>query len=107
MRAGIARARAQGKPLGRQPYQIADDRFEAVADQSLRDAAVALGVSRSVVHRWRLSRKPLETGPEIVTNCSGISRWRRDRACHADNWLWDTRPRGSPPVRRHDRSSPR
>ena len=73
VRAGIARARAQGKRLGRQPYQIADDRFEAVAHQSLRDAAVALGVSRSVVHRWRLSRKPLESGPETVTNCSGIS----------------------------------
>ena len=72
VRARIARAKAQGKRLGRQPYAIADDRFEAVANQSLRDAAVALGVSRSVVHRWRLSRKPLESGPETVTNCSGI-----------------------------------
>ena len=39
VRAGIARARAQGKRLGRQPYVIADAQFEAVADQSLRDAA--------------------------------------------------------------------
>ena len=73
VRAGIARARAQGKRLGRQPYAIADTQFEAVADQSLRDAALTLGVSRSVVHRWRLSRKPLGSGPETVTNCSGIS----------------------------------
>ena len=73
MRAGIARARAQGKRLGRQPYAIADAQFEAVADQSLRDAAKALGVSRSVVHRWRLSRKPLESGLETDTNCSGIA----------------------------------
>jgi hypothetical protein len=32
---------------------------------SLRDAAAALGVSRSVVHRYRLSRKPLESGVQI------------------------------------------
>jgi putative DNA-invertase from lambdoid prophage Rac len=72
VRAGIARARAQGKRLGRQPYQIADDRFEAVAHQSLRDAAVGLGVSRSVVHRWRLSRKPLKSGLEMAAISSGI-----------------------------------
>ena len=59
VRAGLARAKAQGKRLGRQPYAITDAQFEAVADRSLRDAAQALGVSRSVVHRWRLSRKPL------------------------------------------------
>ena len=72
VRAGLARAKAQGKRLGRQPYAIADAQFEAVADRSLRDAALALGVSRSVVHRWRLSRKPLESGLEIATNSSGI-----------------------------------
>ena len=47
--AGLARAKAQGKRLGRQPYVITDAQFEAVADRSLRDAAQALGVSRSVV----------------------------------------------------------
>jgi DNA invertase Pin-like site-specific DNA recombinase len=73
VRAGIARAKAQGKRLGRQPYAIADAQFEAVADRSLRDAATALGVSRSVVHRWRLSRKPLESGLETATICSSIS----------------------------------
>ena len=62
VRAGLARAKAQGKRLGRQPYAITDAQFEAVAERSLRDAAQALGVSRSVVHRWRLSRKPLESG---------------------------------------------
>lgn len=72
VRAGLARAKAQGKRLGRQPYAITDTQFEAVADQSLREAAVALGVSRSVVHRWRLSRKPLETGLKTTANCSGI-----------------------------------
>jgi DNA invertase Pin-like site-specific DNA recombinase len=73
VRAGLARAKKEGKRLGRQPYAITDDRFEAVAHLSLRDAATALGVSRSVVHRWRLSRKPLKSGAEIDANCSGIS----------------------------------
>jgi putative DNA-invertase from lambdoid prophage Rac len=73
VRAGLARAKAQGKRLGRQPYAISADQFAAVAHLSLRDAATALSVSRSVVHRWRLSRKPLHTGAEISANCSGIS----------------------------------
>jgi DNA invertase Pin-like site-specific DNA recombinase len=58
VRAGLARAKAQGTRLGRQPYAIADAQFAALADRSLRESAQALGVSRSVVHRWRLSRKP-------------------------------------------------
>jgi DNA invertase Pin-like site-specific DNA recombinase len=69
---GIDRARRQGKRLGRQPYAITDAQFEAVADRSLRDAATALGVSRSVVHRWRLSRKPLKTGLAMTAICSTI-----------------------------------
>ena len=55
--AGIARARAQGKRLGRQPYAIPDVRFVSVASLSLREAAKSLGVSRSVVHRWRRSHQ--------------------------------------------------
>jgi DNA invertase Pin-like site-specific DNA recombinase len=58
VRCGLKRAKAQGKRLGRQPYAIPDERFEAVSDLSVREAAIELGVSRSVVHRWRLSRKP-------------------------------------------------
>jgi DNA invertase Pin-like site-specific DNA recombinase len=72
VRAGLARAKAHGKRLGRQPYAITDAQFERVADSSLRDAAKALGVSRSVVHRWRLSRKPLETARETVAHSSAI-----------------------------------
>lgn len=73
VRAGLARAKAQGTRLGRQPYVIALARFEAVDHLSLRDAATALGVSRSVVHRWRLSRKPRQSGVEITSNASVIS----------------------------------
>ena len=72
VRAGLARAKAQGTRLGRQPYAIADAQFEAVADRSLRDAAQALGVSRSVVHRWRLSRKPSESGEGFASKDSTI-----------------------------------
>jgi hypothetical protein len=54
-------------PQHRQPYAITADRFEAVAHLSLRDAAQVLGVSRSVVHRFRLSRQPLESGVDSVT----------------------------------------
>jgi DNA invertase Pin-like site-specific DNA recombinase len=72
VRAGLARAKAHGKRLGWQPYTITAERFAAVAPLSLRDAATTLGVSRSVVHRWRLSRKPLKSGGEIDANCSAI-----------------------------------
>jgi DNA invertase Pin-like site-specific DNA recombinase len=54
---GLQRARAQGKRLGRRPYDIAVERFEAVAHLSVREAAKALSVSYSVVHRWRLSHR--------------------------------------------------
>jgi len=73
VRAGLARANAQGKRLGRQPYAITPAQFTAVDHLSLRGAATALGVSRSVVHRWRLSRKPLHPGSEMATNSSAIS----------------------------------
>jgi len=72
VRAGLARAKAHGTRLGRQPYAIPDAQFEAVAARSLRDAAQALGVSRSVVHRWRLSRKPPDVSAGFASNASAI-----------------------------------
>src|SRR5204862_591764 len=47
VRAGLARAKAQGRRLGRRPSVIADAQFEAVSELSLRDAGKRLGVSRS------------------------------------------------------------
>jgi hypothetical protein len=38
VRAGLARAKAQGKRLGRKGYDLADARFEEVAGLSVRDA---------------------------------------------------------------------
>ena len=54
--AGLQRAKAEGKRLGRRPYEIPDARFDAVVHLSVRAAAKALGVSNSVVHRRRLAR---------------------------------------------------
>jgi DNA invertase Pin-like site-specific DNA recombinase len=54
VRAGMARAKAQGHRVGRPPRK-AD--FMSVVHLSVREAATRLGVSRSVVHRWRLSQK--------------------------------------------------
>jgi DNA invertase Pin-like site-specific DNA recombinase len=59
--AGLSRARARGVRLGRKPYDIPDERFEEVAHLPLRKAAVALRVSKGVVQRWRLGRKPHRT----------------------------------------------
>jgi putative DNA-invertase from lambdoid prophage Rac len=56
--AGLQRAKAQGKRLGRKPHTISNERFEAVSHLSLREAGKVLSVSRSVVHRWRLSQSP-------------------------------------------------
>jgi DNA invertase Pin-like site-specific DNA recombinase len=72
VRAGLARAKAQGKRLGRQPYDITADRLEAVDHLSLRDAATALGVSRSVVHRWRLSRQSPRSGDALISEPRAI-----------------------------------
>jgi DNA invertase Pin-like site-specific DNA recombinase len=68
VRTRLARAKAEGKRLGPQPYVIADERFEAVAELSLREAAKALGVGRSVVHRWRLSRRLVRSTEAFAPN---------------------------------------
>ena len=61
VRAGLARVRASGKRLGRPAASVAMPDLVRTAHLSIRDAAGALGVSRSVVHRARLSQKPLQS----------------------------------------------
>jgi DNA invertase Pin-like site-specific DNA recombinase len=61
VRAGLARVRASGKRLGRPATDVATTDLQQTAHLSVRDAAGVLGVSRSVVHRARLSQKPLES----------------------------------------------
>ena len=61
VRAGLARAKAQGQRLGRRPHRISDDDLERVASLSIRGAAKELGVPPSVRHRLRMSRNPVQT----------------------------------------------
>src|SRR5688572_30298019 len=62
VRAGLARAKAQGQRLGRRPHRISDDDLERVASLSTRRAAEELGIPSSVLHRARVSRNPVGTG---------------------------------------------
>jgi DNA invertase Pin-like site-specific DNA recombinase len=60
VRAGLARVRASGKRLGRPSADLPLADIARTAHLSIRDAADVLGVSRSVMHRARLSQKPAE-----------------------------------------------
>ena len=51
--AGLARARQQGKTLGRPVAQVPRDRLATVEGLSLNEGARQLGVSRSTMKRWR------------------------------------------------------
>jgi len=53
VRAGLARARAQGQRLGRPKIVIPQDRLASISGLSLTEGAAALGVSRSTLKRWR------------------------------------------------------
>ena len=57
--AGLARARAQGRRIGRPSESVPTDKLRAVAGLSLREGARRLSVSRSTLHRWRVSQKPV------------------------------------------------
>lgn len=59
VRAGLARVRASGGRLGRPAARLDMVAVAQAAHLSIREAAIALGVSRSVLHRARLSQKPL------------------------------------------------
>jgi DNA invertase Pin-like site-specific DNA recombinase len=51
--AGLARARTQGRRLGRPKALVPFDRLQRVSALPIDEAAVALGVSRSTIKRWR------------------------------------------------------
>jgi DNA invertase Pin-like site-specific DNA recombinase len=57
VRAGMARAKAQGKPVGRPRRAVTDIDLAAVAHLPVRQAALALGVSKSFVANWRVSTR--------------------------------------------------
>ena len=58
VRLGVARAKAQGKRLGRPRRRVSDEEIAALAHLPLRQAAALLGVSKSFLQGWRLSRIP-------------------------------------------------
>ena len=62
VRAGLARARANGQRLGQKPLDIPTADLDRTAHLSIRCAAAELGIPRSVLHRARVSRKPTEIG---------------------------------------------
>jgi DNA invertase Pin-like site-specific DNA recombinase len=51
--AGLQRARAQGKRLGRPSEPVPVGKLEAVSGISVREGARRLGVARSTLQRWR------------------------------------------------------
>jgi DNA invertase Pin-like site-specific DNA recombinase len=51
--AGLQRARAQGKRLGRPSEPVPVGKLEAVKGISVRESAKRLGVARSTLQRWR------------------------------------------------------
>ena len=57
--AGLARAKAQGKRLGRPVEQVPLERLVSVAGLKHADAAQRLGVSPSTIRRWRRVQKTL------------------------------------------------
>jgi DNA invertase Pin-like site-specific DNA recombinase len=57
VRAGMARAKKDGKRLGRRPHRITDDDLARVTHLSQHKAAAALGIPRSVLQRARAARK--------------------------------------------------
>ena len=58
VRAGLARARANGQRLGQKPLDIPPADLDRTAHLSIRRAAAELGIPRSVLHRARVSRRP-------------------------------------------------
>jgi putative DNA-invertase from lambdoid prophage Rac len=64
--AGLARAKKDGKRLGRRPHRITDDALERVAHLSQHQAAAALSIPRSVLQRARLARKPPKQEPTFA-----------------------------------------
>jgi DNA invertase Pin-like site-specific DNA recombinase len=59
VKAGLARARAQGVRLGRPRRRIDAERLTTVAGLPEREAARRLGIPRSTLQRW-LAQKPAE-----------------------------------------------
>lgn len=65
VRLGVARAKAQGRRLGRPERKVPEAVVAPVRGLSIREAAKRLGVSRATAHRW-LSKASRKSSPESV-----------------------------------------
>jgi DNA invertase Pin-like site-specific DNA recombinase len=61
VKAGLERARTQGKRLGRPRAALPIERLQAAIGLSLTEAAAALGVSRATIKRWRKAQKTVSS----------------------------------------------
>jgi DNA invertase Pin-like site-specific DNA recombinase len=61
VKAGLARARAQGRKLGRPQRKISEDVLNRARGLSVREAAVKLGVSPATAHRWLSQKTPTKS----------------------------------------------
>ena len=73
VRAGLARARKEGKRLGRPPKPIAPETLATVAGLSVREAARQLGVSKSVVCAARQAAEKATQAREADAASSGLN----------------------------------
>jgi DNA invertase Pin-like site-specific DNA recombinase len=76
VRAGIARAKSQGRRLGRRPTRITDDQLASVEHLSERKAAATLDIPRSVLQRARVARNPSESAPTFAPVSTEVSESR-------------------------------
>jgi DNA invertase Pin-like site-specific DNA recombinase len=60
--AGLARAKAQGKKLGRPERVVPESVLAPVRGLPVREAAKRLGVSAATAHRWLSQKSPSESG---------------------------------------------
>jgi DNA invertase Pin-like site-specific DNA recombinase len=68
---GMRRAKSEGRHLGRRRRAVSDDEIAAVSHLSLRKASELLGVSKSFLHQWRLSRRVVGEGLNSGANTHG------------------------------------
>ena len=59
--AGLQRAKAQGRRLGRPERQVSPHVLTSIKGLSVRQAAAKLGVSPATAHRWLSQKTPLES----------------------------------------------
>ena len=65
VKAGLVRAKSQGKRLGRPHRTVSEDVLAPVRGLSIREAAARLGVSPATAHRWLSQKSSSESTPPV------------------------------------------